>query len=87
MVMALLPSMRAIVSASLKVERTVARSAHAHDGVVAGDDRKVGDILRRLDQRRHLDRQCSPSEPSIAPAATRLLEAPMPWIIWSSRSP
>ena len=56
MAMAGLPSRRVIVSASLKVERTVARSLDPHDGIRAGDDRQVGDILRRLDQRRHLDR-------------------------------
>ena len=86
MAIAGLPSRRVIVSASLKVERTVATSWACTTAFGAGDDRQVGDVLRRFDQRRHLDRVFAFRAFDV-PAATRLLDAPTPWISWSSCSP
>ena len=86
MAMAGLPLSRVTVSASLKVERIVATSlacttalGRATTGRLAtssGVSISDGTLTAYL-----------PCEPSMLPAATRLLEAPTPAISWSSCSP
>ena len=86
MAMAGLPLSRVTVSASLKVARTVATSLAWTTAVgVATTGRlamSCGVSISEGTLTAYL-----PCDPSMLPAATRLLDAATPWISWSSLSP